>query len=331
MDLLKMPKIELHCHLDGSLRPETVYQWLKEMGALGNYNTVEALSEVLIAPEDCDSLDTYLMRFDLPLKTLQTEAHLTQAAFEVMEDAAREGVKYMEIRFAPELHTRGGLQYDAIINAVVEGIRKAEALYEIKGNVILSYMRFSSEEGLIKLLDAGLPFLRKGVVAVDLCAGESLGFAKNFSKAMAYAKYLGYDITIHAGETGFVENIIEAIVLLGATRIGHGIAMAQHELTRNLVKEKGVYVECCPTSNVQTKAIQSLKEHPMDAYLKEGVLVTMNTDNRTVSDTTMTREFELLGSQFSWDVSKQRKIYLDSVEATFADLDTKMWLKTLMD
>lgn len=324
------PKIELHCHLDGSLRPETVYNWLKEMGEVEAYSSLEALSEALIAPQTCDSLDTYLKRFDLPLKTLQTEAHLRRAAFEIMEDAAAEGVKYMEIRFAPELHKKRGLTSKEIIAAVVAGIRDAEAQYEIKGNVILSYMRFSSEEGLMHLLDEALPFLRNGVVAADLCAGEHQGFSRNFTKAMAYAKFLGYDITVHAGETGFVENIVEAIVLLGATRIGHGVAMFDHEQAKKLVRDKKVFVECCPTSNLQTKAVAGYDAHPMHHYLTEGIGVTMNTDNRTVSNTTMTAEFSAMSECFGWNVETERQIYLHSVDASFADEETKAWLRAFV-
>lgn len=322
-----MPKIELHCHLDGSLRPETVYKWLEEMNELGSYDSVKAVAEDLIAPVDCDSLDTYLKRFALPVKTLQTEANLKKAAFEVMADAALENVKYLEIRFAPELHTQRGLSYEAIIGAVVSGIREAESIHDIKGNVILSHMRFSSEADLIKLIDAGLPFLRKGVVAVDLCASEHEGFAKKFVQGMTYARSLGYDVSIHAGETGFVQNIVDAVEMLGATRIGHGVAMWNHPEVQALVKSKNVTVECCPTSNLQTKAISEATAHPMDAYLNSGLKVSMNTDNRTVSDTTMTGEFRLMQETFSWTMDQMRQIYLDSLEASFADEATKAWLR----
>lgn len=326
---IEMPKIELHCHLDGSLRPETVFNWVKE-DKDETYSDINQISNMMIVPNDCDSLITYLERFKLPIKVLQTSERLRRATYELMEDAALEGVKYIEIRFAPELHVNKGMTYSEIISSVIEGIKGAEQKYDIRGNVILSYLRMSSPEGFKKLIDEGKEFLRKGVVAVDLCGGEDSGFAAKFKDEVNYAKALGYDITIHAGETGFDENIIDAIELLGATRIGHGVAMANKPSTREKVIKNNIFVECCPTSNLQTKAILNISEHPIDKYIEEGIKVTMNTDNRTVSSTNMSKEFSLMKDAFKWENSIERKIYLNSIEASFADDDTKKWLETFI-
>ena len=321
------PKIELHCHLDGSLRPKTVFDLAENYGISHPYATVEAMAEALIAPVDCDSLDTYLKRFELPISVLQTQDALLRASFELMEDAALENVKYIEIRFAPQLHTAKGLSLGEIIESVITGIRKAEFMYDIRGNVILSYLRNTSVEGLYEVIDAGKPFLNNGVVAVDLCGGERDRFSERFEAPIQYARQLGYHVTIHAGETGIAENMKDAVNLLNAERIGHGVAMALDAETFDLIKSNGVFLECCPTSNVQTKAVEVISEHPLDQFYSKDVRVTINTDNRTVSNTTMASEYDVLETHFSWNSSHWKKIYEMSIEAAFADNATKEFLK----
>ncbi|MGB5823822.1 MAG: adenosine deaminase [Proteocatella sp.] len=322
------PKIELHCHLDGSLRPETVLALAENLGIADDIKSIEEVRNELVAPVDCDSLDTYLKRFDLPIKVLQTAEALERVTFELMEDAAKENVKYIEIRFAPQLHTQNALTYEIIIESVVRGIRKAEESYEIRGNVILSYMRHCEEAGLFDLIDAGKKFLNKGVVAVDLCGGESDRFAHRFKKAMSYARDLGYHVTIHAGETGISQNITESILLLKAERIGHGVAMREDADAFECVRANGTFVECCPTSNIQTKAVRQMSEHPVDDYMNKDILITINTDNRTVSGTTMSRELDEMAKTFHWDEKTWQKVYDMSISAAFADEATKQWLLT---
>ena len=318
------PQIELHCHLDGSLRPETVLSLLDK--PVTDENLKWAKSE-LIAPSTCDSLDTYLKRFMLPIRLMQSYDALKRIAFEVMEDAALENVKYLEIRYAPQLHVEEGLTYQAIIEAVIEGIRLAESKYEIKGNVILSYLRNTSVEGLFELVEAGKSYLNKGVVAVDLCGGERDAFSERFIAPIEHARSLGYRVTIHAGETGIGQNMVDAITLLGAERLGHGVAMASHKEAFDLVQSKGVTIECCPTSNLQTKAVGEYLEHPIQDFLNQGIKVTLNTDNRTVSNTTMTEESQHMVEAFGWSIETFKTIYLIGVEASFADDATKNWLR----
>lgn len=317
-------KIELHCHLDGSLRPETV------QALLHSPQSLDALHEELIAPENCDSLDTYLKRFDLPIKALQTASALSRVTYELLEDAANEHVTYIEVRFAPHLHIQEGLSLFQVIQSVVDGLKRAEAHLAIKGNIILSYLRNTPVEGFYEMADAGKHFLGKGVVAVDLCGGERDLFSSRFVDAVAYAKSLGYAVTIHAGETGIEENIQEAILLLGATRIGHGVAMQHKQEILELVKSRGVTIECCPTSNVQTKAVSDMTMHPIDRYLKNDIRITVNTDNRTVSNTTMSNEMALLESHFLWGEDAARAVYKMAVDASFADDETKAWLMSFL-
>lgn len=321
-----LPKIELHCHLDGSIRKETVLEFLKNDNLDLIYDEYD-IESALIAPVDCESLDMYLEKFELPISILQVPENLERVTFEIMEDAAKENVKYIEIRFAPQLHTKRGMDYETIINSVSNGIKKAEKTYQIKGNIILSHLRHSSEEEFIKLIEEGAQFLNDKVVAVDLCGSEEEGFCKNFYNAIKHAKSLGYKITIHAGETGFESNIVEAIEILGSDRIGHGIAMMNNSEVMNLVKEKNIFVECCPTSNIQTKAITDIKLHPINDYMTYGIKTSINTDNRTVSDTNMSNEFKVISDNFDWNNERFKQLYEYSIEATFADEITKEWLK----
>lgn len=330
LDFNHVPKIELHCHLDGSLRTTTVLKWLNEDEATQKYDDLEIVSKLLIAPENCDSLDTYLERFQIPVKVLQSESRLTQATYELYEDAAKENVKYLEVRFAPHLHLEKGLDLKRVISAVVEGVKAAEENFEIKGNIILSYLRNTEIEGFYDMIEAGKEWLGKGVVAVDLCGGERDRFAPRFKIAFEKAKSLGYAVTIHAGETGSVQNIEDAVFLLGATRIGHGTAMIKDENLQKLLKQNSIYIECCPTSNVQTKAVVSFEMHPMDFYYQNGIKVTMNTDNRTVSNTTMNEEFNQMRQFFNWKDEDAFSVFKHSIDASFASDEIKSWLFQFM-
>lgn len=322
----QLAKIELHCHLDGSLRPETVLSLAEINHIETGTSDIDALKSMLIAPSDCDSLVTYLKRFDLPIAVLQTKEALKRAAFELMADGAMENVKYLEIRFAPQQHLAMGLSLDEVIQSTIEGIRQGEAAYEIRGNLILSYLRHTPAKGMVDMIDAGKKYLGQGVVAVDLCGPELENFAVKFVEPVRYAKSLGYEVTIHAGETGISDNVVDAIELLKADRIGHGVAMMGDPKAFAMVLDKKITIEACPTSNLQTKAVAEISQHPVDTFYRKGVLTTLNTDNRTVSNTTMSQEYELIAEAFDWDMDHFSQIYKASVEASYADDATKAWL-----
>ncbi|KON88837.1 adenosine deaminase [Sporosarcina globispora] len=327
MNFSIMPKIELHCHLDGSVRPETIIDIAKKEGiSLPSFDK-EAIKEELIAPLDCESLDKYLKRFSIPNLVMQSRENLKRITFELFEDAAKENVKYMEVRFAPLLHTQMGLSVEEIIQSVIEGMKEAEEQFDINGNIILSCMRTMSVESAFEVVEKGKRFLRKGVVAIDLCASEEEGFCGKFIEPIALAREYGFRVTIHAGETGIGKNVLEAVEWLGAERIGHGVFIKNCEEAYNIVKEKQVVLEMCPTSNVQTKAVNKFSEHPIYDFHRDGIKVTVNTDNRTVSDTTMTKECDIVCNEFAMSDEEYKQIYKNSVEASFADVKTKEKLK----
>lgn len=327
MKFQDLPKIELHCHLDGSVRPETIIDIAKEEGISIPYYDIENIKKEVTAPAECKSLDEYLKRFEMPNLVMQSKESLRRITFELLEDSAKENVKYIEVRFAPLLHIAKGLSVEEVIESVIAGIREAEDKYDIKGNVILSCMRFMSVDRAFEVVESGKKYLFEGVVAIDLCGSEGEGFCEKFIEPITLAKEYGYRVTIHAGETGIGKNVLEAVELLGAERIGHGVFIKDCIEAYNIVKDKGITLEMCPSSNIQTKAIDTFKNHPIYDFHKAGIRVSVNTDNRTVSDTNMTKECDVLLREFNITFEEYKQIYLNSVDAAFADNETKEWLR----
>ncbi|MBU3190460.1 adenosine deaminase [Clostridium bowmanii] len=327
MKFENLPKIELHCHLDGSVRPGTIIDIAKDENISIPYYDIENIKKELTAPAECKSLDEYLRRFEIPILIMQSKESLKRITFELLEDCAKENVKYIEVRFAPLLHLKNGLSISDVIESVIAGIRDAEEKYDIKGNVILSCMRFMSADRAIEVVEAGVKYLSKGVVAIDLCGSEGEEFCGKFIEPITLARGYGYRVTIHAGETGIGKNVLEAVELLGAERIGHGVFIKDCLEAYNIVKDKGITLEMCPTSNIQTKAIDTFKNHPIYNFYNNGIKVTVNTDNRTVSNTNMTKECEILLREFNITFEEYKQIYLNSVDAAFVDLKTKEWLR----
>lgn len=330
MNFKKLPKIELHCHLDGSVRPETIIELAKIEGIkLPSYD-IETIKNIMIAPMECTSLNEYLEKFEIPVAIMQSKENLKRITYELMEDSAKENIKYIEIRFAPLLHTNKGLSSEEIIQSVLEGIKEGEKNYDIKGNLILSFLRHMPAETIYEVIEAGKKYLGDGVVAIDLCASEDKGFCEKFIQPFLLGKEYGYKVTIHAGETGIGENVLDAVQMLGAERIGHGIHIKNCKEAYDIVKEKNIVLEMCPTSNVQTKAVDSFEVHPILDFHKDGIKVTINTDNRTVSNTTLTKECHVIKDNFNIDLDIYKNIYFNSVNAAFIDCQTKENLKNLL-
>lgn len=328
--MINLPKIELHCHLDGSVRVSTIIDIAKKENIEIPSFKEEIVKKFIEVPKDCTSLNEYLKKFELPNKIMQSSYSLERIAFELLEDSASENIKYIEIRFAPQLHTKGGLSFDQVIKSVLKGIKKAEEIYDIKGNLILGCMRNMSIESGLEVVKEGNKFLNNGVVAIDLCGPEYEGFAYEYKEITDLAKELGYEITIHAGEAASAQNVIDAINILGATRIGHGVRIKDMKEAYDLVKEKKITLEMCPTSNVQTKAIDDFYNYPFYDFYKDNIKVCINTDNRTVSNINLTNEISLISNEFKISLDDYNKIYINSIEASFADKSTKIWLSSFI-
>lgn len=326
----KLPKIELHCHLDGSVRVDTIIDIAKKEGIkLDSYKRCD-IEKLVQVPNDCTSLNEYLKRFDLPNKVMQSSENIKRITFELLEDAQKENIKYIEIRFAPLLHLQKGLSIEEVIQSAIDGINQSQRIYDIKGNIILSCMRNMSEDDAILLIEKGRKFLNKGVVAIDLAGPEEEGFANKYKRAIELARSYGYNITIHAGEAASAQNVIDAINILKAQRIGHGVRIKDMKDAYDLVKKTGVVLEMCPTSNIQTKAIESLNKYPLYDFYKDGIKLSINTDNRTVSNIDLSNEIKVISDEFNMSKEKYKDIYLNTIDAIFADESTKKWLRRLI-
>lgn len=325
-----LPKIDLHCHLDGSVRVETMLDIaIKEKIDLPS-NNMDEIKKLAKVSFNCTSLDEYLEKFDLPLKVMQSKENLKRITFELLEDASRENVKYIEIRFAPLLHTQKGMSVKNIIEGIIEGIREAESIYDIKGNLILGCMRTMTSKEALLVIEEGKSFVNKGVVAVDLCGPEKEEFCKEYKDVFKLAREYGYKVTIHAGEAASGENVLDAINILKADRIGHGVKIKDHKKAYNLVKDKKILLELCPTSNVQTKTVDSYEAHPFYTFYKDNLHVSINTDNRTVSDINLSSELNVIFDTFKLGLEDYKIIYRNAVEASFADKETKEYLNSLI-
>lgn len=326
-DFINVPKIELHCHIDGSIRPETILELAQKDGIEVPTTDIDEFRNFAKAPKNCSSLKEYLKRFDLPIAVMQSKKNIFRVVSEVLEDASSENVKYIELRFAPLYHMQKGLSFDEVIESVLEAMTFAKEKFDIESNLILSCLRHEPVEKSIEVVEKGKKFLGKGVVAVDL-AGNEHDFPPELHKeAFDLAKKYGYNITIHAGETGIAKNIQKSVELLHATRIGHGVFAYKDQEVYDMLKAKNIYLEMCPTSNVQTKAVESYESHPIKNYFEDNILVTLSTDNRTVSDVTMTFECEMLGSKLNMTENQLIDIYNYSVDACFASEEVKAKLR----
>lgn len=314
MDFSRLKKYDLHCHLDGSLSKRVILKLARMTGAdLGN---VEDLESRLRVREDCRSLKEYLEKFDLPLSCLTDQKCFTTAVTELMGDGAKENVVYMEIRFAPFLSVHESLNCKEIIEGALDGLKEGHRKYGTEGTLILCGMRHMPVEKNVELAKIAAEYRNDGVAALDL-AGDEAGFPVTLHKEMfETAKKLGIPFTIHAGECGSVQSVKDAIAF-GAKRIGHGIAIRKDQKLMEYCREHRIFLELCPTSNLQTKAIPSREDYPFMEFYRQGIPITVNTDNRTVSHTTITKELQLLETWYGLTYEDMEQLMKYAEEAAF--------------
>jgi len=322
----RLPKVELHVHLDGSLRMKTVREWAPTLPEELRFSSARALRKAVI-PSGVSSLDEYLESFDVTVALLQTSEHLERAAFELCEDAASENVIYVEIRFAPLLHTAGSLNPREVVRAVLRGIERAKASFGIEGRLILSAMKQASTEDSIEVAQLAAQFSGKGVVGIDLAGPERQYPPKIHRDAIGLAKASGVHVTVHAGESCCPEQIKMALDL-GAERIGHGVFLFQAPETEARVVELGIPLEMCPTSNLQiSEPVKSYADHPFKRYADLGIPVTINTDNRLMSQIDLTHEYEVLQKAFSFNRGEVHQFVENGISAAFAPDELKHALR----
>jgi adenosine deaminase len=313
----KLPKTDLHVHLDGSVRINTLIELAKEQNIQLPTTDPDEMRKLIVCGEHTSSLEEYLRGFPIVNLVLQTKDSLRRAAYELAEDAARENVRYMEVRYSPILHTNRGLKLTEISQAVIDGLRRAEREFKIKTGVIICGIRDMGPTSSLKLAELAIAFKNKGVIGFDLAGGEYNNPAKAHKEAFDLALKNNLNITIHAGEAYGPESIHQALHYCGTHRIGHGTRLVEDGDLLNYVNDHRIPLEICLKSNFHTKAVPDIRNHPIDFYIDYGLRVTINTDNRTISDTTVTDEYMLAINELKLDYPTIKYVILNGFKSAF--------------
>lgn len=328
----RLPKTDLHVHLDGSLRLSTVLELAAQQGVTLPADTPEGLRRFMHCGENTGSLVEYLKAFDTTLSVLQTEDALYRVAHELAADAAAENVRYMEVRYSPMLHLRKGLRLVAVVEAVLAGLRQAYIDYGIESNVIICGIRNISPESSLEMARLAVAYKNRGVVGYDLAGAEYDHPAKHHKDAFQLIRNNNIACTIHAGEAFGPESIAQALHVCGAHRIGHGCRLREDGDLLHYIIDHRIPLETCPSSNVQTGAVESVSAHPLKLYLDLGVRATVNTDNRLITDTTASRELWLCHTQMDFQPRDIARIILNGFKSAFLPFHIKQaYLRGIAD
>ncbi|MDF1563857.1 MAG: adenosine deaminase [Deltaproteobacteria bacterium] len=315
--LHRLPKTDLHCHLDGSLRLSTIIDEAQRRGVELPATNEEELRRAIHLGETCDDLVDYLKAFDVTLSVLQDADALERAAYELGVDCAAENVRWLEVRYAPVLHQQKGLKLTAIVEAVLAGLRAAEREAGIRSGVIICGMRNISPAVSLTLAELAVAYKNQGVLGFDLAGAEHNYPAKDHVRAFQLILNNNVNCTAHAGEAFGPESIHQAIHYCGAHRIGHGTRLREDGDLLNYVADHRIPLEVCLSSNVQTRAVPRLAAHPLPFYLHYGLRVTLNTDNRLITDTTVTKELLLAHEELGLDIEDIRNIVISGFKSAF--------------
>ena len=315
--LQKLPKVELHCHLDGSLRIPTILDLAKQDKVTLPTSSSDKLSKLLVIGKTRGSLEDYIKRFDITLSVMQTPEALRRTAYELIEDVAKENVRYIEIRYSPILHTEKEMTIGESVEAVRRGLQRGQKDFGVKSGIIVCGIRNISAAASLKLADLTVRYKNKGVVGFDLAGAEENFPAKDHQEAFYMILNNNINATIHAGEAYGPSSIHQAIHHCGAHRIGHGTRLKENKDLMNYVNDHRITLEVCLTSNWQTRSIRSLKYHPLKYYYDQGIRVTINTDNRLMSVTTLTKEFLLAHKLFGFKLHDFREMIIMAIKSAF--------------
>ncbi len=331
----RMPKVLLHEHLDGGLRPGTVLDLARESGYEGLPVGDEGeLADWFYRGAARGTLPLYLEGFQHTIAVMQTPEALERVAYEFMEDMARDNVVYAEVRFAPHFHTRGGLGLDAVMLAVLKGLDRGREQFDVGFGLIVSAMRNEPPELSVQLAELAVSYREQGCVGFDL-AGEEAGHpAKEHIRAFQFVLRMNFSITIHAGESFGPESIWQALQYCGAHRIGHATRLVEDivvydgkviklGLLAQYVLDHRIPIEVCLSSNVHTGATPSMEQHPFRTFMDQGFRVTLNTDNRLMSRTSMTDEYLVAVEQFGCGMEELEKLSINGMKSAFAHYDRR--------
>lgn len=324
--LRRLPKTDLHCHLDGSVRLETILQLGEEKKVPLPADDIDSLRKIVVVGDECQNLVDYLKAFDVTLSVMQDVDSLYRIAYELVEDSAKENVRYLEMRYSPILHTKNGLRLTQIVDAVHDGMLAGEKDFGVKTGVIICGMRNINPETSYRLAELAIAYKNRGVVAFDLAGAEEDYPAKKHKEAFFLILKNNINCTLHAGESYGPESVHQAVHYCGAHRIGHGTRLKEDGDLLNYINDHRIPLEICLTSNVQTRAAKDFAEHPLRFYYDYGLRTTINTDNRLMSDTTVTRELYRAHKYLGFSLEEIVDLIVFGFKSAFLPYRTKVKL-----
>src|SRR5687768_11273775 len=314
--LRRLPKAELHCHLDGSVRPSTLLELGREYNIRMPANSADELRDYMLV-SDAKSLEDYLKRFEVTVSVMQTSEAIERIAYELGADAAADGVRYIEVRNAPILNNRGGLDLAEALEAQINGLARAEKDHGIVARSIVCSLRQLPAETSLALAKLAVAYKNKGVVAFDLAGGEAGFPASVHAEAFAYARKHTLAVTCHAGEGDGARSVRDAVHACGAHRLGHATRLIEDPELTQYVNDRRIGLEICLTSNVQTHAAKSYETHPLREYFDRGMNLTLNTDNRLMSGTTLSDEYVYAAKHLDFTLEELCTIAINGFESAF--------------
>lgn len=314
--LRRMPKAELHVHLDGSLRPRTMLELAAAARVVLPADDAESLRRWMLV-DDARDLEEYIARFDYTIAVLQTPEAIERVAYEMVADAAADGLRYLEVRYCPKLSTRGGLSMDEAIAAEWRGLQRGEAEFGVVARIINCSLRHYSPDVSLEIAEHSVKMKDHGVVAFDLAGGEAGRPPGPHREAFDLAARGGLGITVHAGEGAGWESIYEAIHSCHAVRIGHGTRLYENPELMAYVREKRICLEINITSNLQTRVVATAAEHPVRQYFDAGIAVTLCTDSWLMSGVSLTDEYLLAHDKLRFTPAELETMALTAFEHAF--------------
>ncbi|HJP57452.1 MAG TPA: adenosine deaminase [Gemmatimonadales bacterium] len=314
--LRRLPKAELHNHLDGSLRPATMIELAGAARVELPSTDPELLARHMLA-SDTRSLEDYLARFDITVSLLQTPEAIERVAWEMCQDAAADNVRYIEVRYCPQLSTRGGLTLDEVVEAELRGFERGRTDFGVVARVINCSLRHYDPAVSVAIARRSVAWRDRGVVAFDLAGGEAGRPAGVHREAFDVAAEGCLGITVHAGEAAGAESIADAVHHCHANRIGHGTRLYEDPVLRDYIRDRRILIECNITSNLQTRAVARAGEHPVRTYFDAGLNVTLSTDSWLMSGVRLSDEYWLAHAELGFDRAEIDRLILNGFEAAF--------------
>lgn len=315
-EIRRLPKVELHVHLDGSLRPRTLIDLARSARVELPASDPERLARYMVV-DDARNLEDYLRRFDTTIAVLQTPEAIERVAWEMVQDAAADNVRYMEVRYCPELSTREGLSLDDVLEAEQRGLARGQADFGVRTGIINCSLRHYDPAVTLRIAERSVAFRDRGVVAVDLAGGEAGRPPGMHREAFDLAEEGCLGITVHAGEAAGAESIADAVHHCHAQRIGHGTRLNEDPALRDYIRDRRIPIEINITSNIQTRVVPQASAHPVREYFDRGLVVTLCTDSWLMSGTSLTHEYWLAQTELGFSRKEMERMILNGVDAAF--------------